>query len=72
MTRTLTYQVYDQGIDAISMSAMEDQQYGGVILWVPGGMMGVLGTAVVFYLWVRDSRHTKRVNAKHQITKSSN
>ncbi len=65
MTRTLIYQVYDQGINAISMSAMEDQQYGGVILWVPGGMMGVLGTAVVFYLWVRDSRHAKRIRTKH-------
>jgi putative membrane protein len=72
LTRTLIYQVYDQGIDAISMSAMEDQQYGGVILWVPGGMMGVLGTAVVFYLWVRDSRHAKRIRAKHQITRISN
>ncbi|MEE9413068.1 MAG: cytochrome c oxidase assembly protein [Methylococcales bacterium] len=71
MTRRLIYQVYDQGINAISMSAMEDQQYGGVILWVPGGMMGVLGTAVVFYLWVRDSRHAKRIKAKHQIKGNS-
>lgn len=66
MTRSVIYQVYDQGIDAITMTAMEDQQYGGVILWVPGGMMGVLGTAVVFYLWVRDSRRAKRIQARHQ------
>ena len=69
MTRTLIYQVYDQGIDVIQMSGMEDQQYGGVILWVPGGMMGVLGTAVVFYLWVRDSRRAKRIKAKHQFAR---
>ncbi len=65
LTRTLIYEVYDQGINAIPMSAMEDQQYGGVILWVPGGMMGVLGTAVVFYLWVRDSRRKKRIQARY-------
>lgn len=66
MTRSQIYSVYDQGIDAIQMSAMEDQQYGGVILWVPGGMMGVLGTAVVFYLWVRASRHVKRIESKYK------
>ncbi len=72
LTRSLIYQVYKQDINAISMSAMEDQQYGGVILWVPGGMMGVLGTAVVFYLWVRDSRRTKRIRAKHQSSNIQN
>jgi putative membrane protein len=66
MTRSLIYDVYDQGINAFPMSAMEDQQYGGVILWVPGGMMGVLGTAVVYYLWVRDSRRSKRIRAKEK------
>ncbi len=72
MTRSLIYQVYDQGIDAIQMTAMEDQQYGGVILWVPGGMMGVLGTAVVFYLWVRDSRKTERIKARERTRNNFN
>lgn len=65
MTRSEIYNGYNQDISALVMSAMEDQQYGGLILWVPGGMMGLLGTAVVFYLWVRDSKRQQRLLAKY-------
>ncbi|MCH9696871.1 MAG: cytochrome c oxidase assembly protein [Gammaproteobacteria bacterium] len=65
MTRSEIYTGYNQDITAILMTAMEDQQHGGVILWVPGGMMGLLGTAVVFYLWVRDSKRQQRLLMKY-------
>lgn len=65
MTRSEIYTGYNQDITAILMTAMEDQQHGGLILWVPGGMMGLLGTAVVFYLWVRDSKRQQRLLLKY-------
>lgn len=34
---------------AFGMSALQDQQIGGLILWVPGAMMSVIGVLVVGY-----------------------
>lgn len=43
---------------AFGMSALLDQQIGGLILWIPGAMMSVIGTLLVAYPRLRE-RHAR-------------
>lgn len=61
------YAIYDVcGRVFLDISAATDQYLGGLILWIPSGMMGVLGGLVAFGHWMRlDSagrlpRHRRR------------
>jgi cytochrome c oxidase assembly factor CtaG len=47
------------------MTPLEDQQLGGVIMWVVGDVAFLVGMAVVVALWVRhEDRRTKRLDAR--------
>ncbi|HYC46694.1 MAG TPA: cytochrome c oxidase assembly protein [Burkholderiales bacterium] len=37
-----------------ALSALEDQQLGGLIMWVPGGMVFILAAVMVAALWLKD------------------
>ena len=41
---------------AFGMTALEDQQLGGLILWIPGAMMSVIGVLLISYPRFRESR----------------
>lgn len=45
-----------EGIRAFGLSALEDQQLGGLIMWVPGGMAYMAGGLVIVGLWLRRAR----------------
>lgn len=49
------YPTYAGTAPAFGMSAIEDQQLAGVIMWVPGGLLYVAVGLTLFALWVRDS-----------------
>lgn len=50
---------------AWGMSPLEDQQLGGVLMWVVGDIAFLAGMAVVIALWVRhEERRTKRLDAR--------
>ena len=56
LNKTLLYDVYDVMNGRLSIDVLFDQQLGGIMIWGPGGMMGFIGTAVVFFLWTRQDQ----------------
>jgi len=47
------YAAYDVLDGRLAIEMMLDQQLGGIMIWGPGGMMGLVGTGVVFFLLSR-------------------
>ncbi len=56
LSRHPLYQVYDVLAGRWGLDRLTDQQIGGILIWGPGAMMGVIGTGVVFLLWIRAER----------------
>ncbi len=50
------YHVYDVLQGRWNIDRLLDQQLGGLLIWGPGAMMGVIGTAVIFLLWIRSEQ----------------
>lgn len=53
--RTLWYPAYQASAPLWGLSPLEDQQLGGVIMWVPGGVVYVVAALVLFARWLRES-----------------
>jgi cytochrome c oxidase assembly factor CtaG len=51
------YPSYTNTADAWGMTPLEDQQVGGLIMWIPAGMIYVVAALVLFAAWLRDSDH---------------
>ncbi len=50
-TGTAYYPTYVMAPRIVSLSALEDQQLGGLIMWVGSGVYFLLATGVVFFAW---------------------
>lgn len=48
------YPAYDVTGRVWGISRALDQQIGGLLIWIPGSMMTVIGALVVFARWIRD------------------
>ena len=46
------YAHYEDAPDHWGLGADQDQQLGGVLMWIPGAMMYFTALAVLFYIWV--------------------
>jgi putative membrane protein len=55
---TLWYPVYQSTTAAWGLTPMEDQQLGGLIMWVPAGMVYVAAGLALLALWLRESERT--------------
>ena len=53
LKRDQIYSAYDVLDGHLAIEIMLDQQLGGIMIWGPGGMMGLIGTGVVFFLMSR-------------------
>ena len=53
MADTLLYPAYAAAPRILGISPMQDQQYGGLIMWVPGGIFFYAVMTVVFFKWVQ-------------------
>jgi len=40
------------------LSALQDQQLGGMIMWVPAGLVYIISVLYLLYGWLRSSNHT--------------
>lgn len=58
--RHVIYTPYDQLHGLWDITAIVDQQYGGLILWLPGDMMMVLAFFIIFGRWLK---HTTQPTA---------
>ena len=38
------------------LSPLEDQQLGGLLMWVPGNLWMFLAIGVLFFVWARESQ----------------
>ncbi|HZS08733.1 MAG TPA: cytochrome c oxidase assembly protein [Blastocatellia bacterium] len=52
---TLWYPVYQRTTAAWGLTAIEDQQIGGLIMWVPAGVVYIVAGLALFALWLRES-----------------
>jgi putative membrane protein len=53
----LWYPVYQQTTQSWGLSPLQDQQLGGVIMWVPSGLVFVVIGLALFAKWLRESDH---------------
>ncbi len=58
------YAAYDVLDGRLAIEMMLDQQLGGIIIWGPGGMMGLIGTGVVFFLMSQKDRKDSYTKTK--------
>lgn len=52
-SHTLWYPAYAETVQAWGLTAIEDQQIGGLIMWVPGGVVYLIGGLFLFSEWLR-------------------
>jgi putative membrane protein len=49
------YPVYEETTYAWGLTALEDQQLGGLIMWVPAGVLYTVAGLLLVGAWIRDS-----------------
>jgi cytochrome c oxidase assembly factor CtaG len=52
---TVWYPDYVTTTSAWGLTPLEDQQAGGLIMWIPAGLVYVIGALVLFAEWLRES-----------------
>jgi putative membrane protein len=55
MSETVWYPFYGSRAQAFGLSALEDQQLGGLIMWIPGGLAYVAAGLVLCGRWLSQS-----------------
>lgn len=64
MADTLLYPAYATAPRLWGITPLQDQQYGGLIMWIPGGVFFYAVMTVVFFRWVgRDEEDTAEATA---------
>ena len=56
MADTILYPAYSSAPRIWGMSPLDDQQLGGLIMWIPGGVVFYVILTVVFFRWVGSGR----------------
>ena len=52
---SLWYPAYATTTAGWGLTALEDQQLGGLIMWIPGGFAYLVATLAIFAVWIRES-----------------
>jgi putative membrane protein len=63
MSETVWYPVYGDSAEAFGLSALEDQQLGGLIMWIPGGLAYLAAGLVLCVGWMTPARTAGRAVA---------
>ena len=59
MADTLLYPAYAAAPRIMGITPMQDQQYGGLIMWIPGGVFFYAVMTVVFFKWSNRGEDTE-------------
>jgi putative membrane protein len=59
MADTLLYPAYAAAPRLLGITPMQDQQYGGLIMWIPGGVFFYAVMTVVFFKWSNRGEDTE-------------
>jgi putative membrane protein len=54
-SHSVWYPAYSRTTQAWGLSALEDQQIGGLIMWIPAGLVYLFAGLGMFALWLRES-----------------
>jgi putative membrane protein len=57
-THRLLYPVYASSTDQWGLTPLEDQQLGGLIMWVPAGLVYIVAALFMFAGWLRESENS--------------
>ena len=55
LTSRVWYPSYGNSASAWGLTALEDQQLGGLIMWVPAGLVYIGAALILFAAWMRES-----------------
>ncbi len=61
------YSVYAEAPRVFSISAADDQQLGGLLMWTPGKVVFWFALAIVFFRWFADERHQGALDLRNQL-----
>jgi putative membrane protein len=53
--KTTWYPAYASTTSAWSLTPLEDQQLGGLIMWIPAGVVYLIAALALFGMWLRES-----------------
>ena len=56
LTDSVLYPWYAVAPRTWNLSPLEDQQLGGLLMWVPGNLWMFLAIGVLFFIWAKESR----------------
>jgi len=71
MADTLLYPAYATAPRIMGITPMEDQQYGGLIMWIPGGVFFYAVMTVVFFKWASRGEDTEESAQVGWVPKAS-
>jgi len=63
LSKSVLYDVYNVCGRAWPISPLVDQETGGIITWIPAGMMSVIGILLVLRLWMHQSAREEALPA---------
>ena len=66
---TVWYPIYDQTTASWGLTPLQDQQLGGLIMWIPAGLVYVIAGLALFAGWLRESEN--RTNALGSVTEGA-
>jgi cytochrome c oxidase assembly factor CtaG len=59
-SRTVWYPDYSLTTGSWGLTPLEDQQLGGLIMWMPAGIVYVVAGLILFAAWLRESERRVR------------
>ena len=60
--RSVWYPSYLQTTEAWGVTALEDQQLGGLIMWIPAGLVYIIAGLALFAGWLREAERRSIAN----------
>ena len=63
-TRRVWYPIYSDSTAAWGLTPIEDQQLGGLIMWVPAGIVYIAAALFMFAGWLRESERRVRLRER--------
>ncbi len=65
LSESVLYPWYGDAERVFALSALQDQQLGGLIMWVPGALIFWVAISIIFYRWATaENREEERERAK--------
>jgi len=64
LSETVLYRWYDAAPRVSGLAALDDQQLGGLIMWVPGALVFWIAISIIFYRW---ASRENREEAAHRV-----